>query len=195
MSDAPIGPGDEQAVRHYLQFLRNPQALVDVQRVETLRKQAAASDDVIEQLKLLSEARRCEKPDGDRFRAGFVRAAGAFAEAHGIDPEAFVEIGVDRAVLVEAGVLPAARRASPSASDAHRTRQGRVDDVVRHIIDRTGSFTLADVAAAVPGSPMTIRKAVSSLIESGAVVKLGPVQGWSGQGRAPHLYRRKGTAG
>jgi len=197
MSTEPDLPQAEAAVRRYLQFLKDPASFVDHGRLEALRAQAAATDDVIEQVKVLSEAHRCEHPDGDELRAGFVGAARAFAAANGIEPEAFVQIGVDRSVLVEAGLLatPAAKRRGDPASDAPKARQGRVDDVSKHVVSRTGSFTLADIAEAVPGSPMTIRKAVSALVESGAVLRLGPKPDWHGQGRAPIVYRRQGTAG
>lgn len=101
-------------------------------------------------------------------------------------------------MLVEAGLLdqPAAtRRPSLCRAEVQGSRQGRVDDVIKHIVGRTGQFTLADIAAAVPGSPMTIRKAVTTLLESGAIVKLGPAPHWPAPGRAPIIYRRHGTAG
>ena len=51
-------------------------------------------------------------------------------------------------------------------------------------------FRIREVMEATGASLQTVRKAVRTLLEQGAVLDLGPDQSWDGRGRTPTLYRR-----
>jgi hypothetical protein len=53
-----------------------------------------------------------------------------------------------------------------------------------------GTFVLSDIQNDISGSPMTVRKAVESLVQAGELEKLGPQENWNGRARAPIVYRR-----
>lgn len=192
----------ETAVRRYLQFLADPTALRDEERLEELRAAAERASDPIERLRAYSEIERAEQVDGSALEADFVAAAKSFADAEGISPGAFRRLGVPIDVLVRAGLLSRASggrdtraaTARPSRSTGARaTRAPSVgaDTIKAFIRDNVhGRFTLADVQGDVGGSPLTVRKAVDELVSVGEVRRLGPRQGHQGPGRAPIEYER-----
>ena len=188
------GANGDSEVRSYLVAITDPQSLIDMREVERLERAAEDTNDPIEKLKVLTSLERSRRVDISALEQAFVIAARRWAEENGIDPVAFRAFGVDERVLVKAGLssadqTPAAVRRGQPRAVPPGTRQVRVEVVRNHIKRRSGSFSLADIAAAVGGSPMTIRRAVTDLISEGKLERLGADPGHTGRGRAPIHYR------
>jgi hypothetical protein len=183
----------ETAVRNYLLFLEDPSKLVDQDEVARLEKVARSTADPLERLQAINRLQQLREGDGDSYRQAFCAHAKTWAEANDIRPASFLELGVDEGTLRAAG-FPLRSLGTPRTS-SRRTRQPsgrgqvRVEQVKEAVGRQTREFTLADVAAASGGSPMTIRKAVEELVAAGAVERLGPTPNWSQPGRAPIQFR------
>lgn len=182
----------ETAVRNYLLFLEDPAQLVDQEEVARLEAQLKTSSDPLEKLRVVSQLQRTREGDRDSYRHAFCAHAKSWAEANDIPAASFLELGVDEATLRSAGF---AVRAPAQRREARRPQQSvthgpvRVDQVKATVAQQTGEFTLADIATVAGGSPMTVRKAVESLVSSGEVERLGPSRNWSQPGRAPIVFR------
>lgn len=176
--------GASVAVRNYLLYLDDPAQLVNQAEVERVERQLSSASDPLDKLRLLTELQQLRECDGEQLRADFCRHARRWAEANGISVQSFTSLGVDEATLRQAGMM------SRSAATDSDERPGRVSvkTVKEAASRRTGSFTLADLAAETGASPMTIRKALATLIDGGAVTRIGPTPGWSQPGRAPILF-------
>lgn len=181
----------EGAVRSYLRFLEDPDQLVDPDAVKRLEDSVAAARDPVDKLKALAELEKARRPDASRYEEAFIRAAKVWADANEIAGQLFSNLGVDREVLEAAGLLPRAptssRQRRQNIKDSKSTSVGVIK---AHIRNQKGEFKLASIAAAVGGSPMTLRKAVNQLIAEGVVQRLGPDPQWRQPGRAPILFRR-----
>lgn len=189
----------ELAVRNYLTFLDDPARLVDRDRIEELERRVAASTDPIERLQLFSQIEQLLHPAEAPYRARFIENARAWADANGVTARAFLRMGVPRKVLDDAGLKispSAAKSAAPGPGPrgrAHQRRSVRADEVVDVIGGLTGPFTLQAIESASGASPMTVRKALTGLIDTGQVRRIGPDPTWSSAGRAPVLYEHTGT--
>ena len=189
MSSTTLDP--EAIVRQYLLFLEDPSRLVDDAEVRRLEGEASSATDPIERLKALAALARARNVDGSGYEQGFVRVARGWASDNSIPASTFAELGVPDAILRTAGLLATAKSSAPRP---HRSTGGRgrsvsAKEIQQHIATLThGSFTLADIASSVGGSPMTIRKAVDGLVRSGTLKRLGPTPNWAGPGRAPILF-------
>jgi hypothetical protein len=183
----------ETAVRNYLVFLDDPSKLVDQNEVARLETTAKSTTDPLERLRTVNRLTQIRDGDRDGYRQAFCAQAKAWAEANDIRPASFLELGVDEGTLRAAGFSlrgvagqgSGSRRGRPQA---HRG-QVRVEQVKEAAGQQAGVFTLADLAAASGGSPMTIRKAVDELIAAGQVERLGPTPNWAQPGRAPIQFR------
>lgn len=178
----------EDAVRTYLTYLQDPSSFRDLDEVNRLTGAAEAASDPLEKLKLLSAAQRADEVDGSAYEAGFVAHAKEWAERERVTAEAFKALGVPTDVLAAAGLVR--RRAAKPTTPGRRTRSQGVS--VAHVIEAIPSepFRIRDVMEATGASLQTVRKAVRTLLEQGAVLDLGPDQDWDGRGRTPTLYRR-----
>ncbi|MCU1366266.1 MAG: hypothetical protein JWL72_1273 [Ilumatobacteraceae bacterium] len=189
MSNATLDP--EAIVRQYLLFLEDPSRLIDEAEVRRLEGEASGATDPIERLKALAALARARSVDGSAYEQAFVRVARGWASDNAIPASTFAELGVPEATLRTAGLLTSAKS---SAARSRRSTGGRgrsvsAKEIQAHIATLThGSFTLADIASSVGGSPMTIRKAVDGLVQSGTLRRLGPTPKWAGPGRAPILF-------
>ena len=191
MSD-PSSP--ETAVRRYLAWIDDPSSAIDDDAVQQAEASLARATDPIDRLHAAAARERAKSADVDAIRHGFVSQASAYADAEGIPVEAFRSLGVDDAVLAEAGFnVPltksgkSARRRS--ASSKPRSPQVSVAQVKAVSAEMPKRFTLAQLAErAGGGSPVTIRKAVEELIEEGLAIKVGPSDNHTGPGRAPMVY-------
>jgi len=190
----PVSP--EGAVRLYLMYLENPEALRNEAEIKRLEEDAARSKDPIDRARALAALHRARDVDGATFRADFVKHAKTWADDNDIPAAVLSEMGVPHADLVEAGLLapkaPPVRitrlpRVGPPKT---RAKQVRLETIVHYVRGLTGTFVLSDIQKDVGGSPMTVRKAVEELVRSGEVERLGPQEHWSGKGRAPNVYRR-----
>jgi hypothetical protein len=184
-------PDADTAVRNYLQYLEDPSKLVDPAEVARLRAATQSATDPLDRLRAVEALRQLEEGDAAGYREAFCAHAKAWAEANGIRPSSFRELGVDEATLRAAGF--SVRGGARPRTTRRPARSGRTQVRVEHVKDaagrQTGTFTLADLAAASGASPMTIRKAVEEMIADGAVERLGPTPDWSQPGRAPIQYR------
>jgi hypothetical protein len=186
----------ENAVRQYLTYLDDPSKLVDHEELARLEQQARSATDMLERVKALSQLGRARKTDGEGYKLGFLIHAKDWAIANDVTAEAFGQLGVSDDVLRAAGLLPgrgARSNGEPKGprEPRHTPRAGSVksEDIRAHVVGRTDAFTLVHVMQAVGGSPMTVRKVVSELVESGEVRNTGADGSWPGPGRAPNVYR------
>lgn len=191
----------ETAIRTYLLWLEDPATLVDHDRIAALTMTLDGERDPIEKLRLLAELDRVGETDAERLRSAFVRHAKSWADANRVGMKAFRQLGVSDIALAEAGFdlgfgtkrtkgkLPLVRS---KATQATRTDGGANAMKLReHVRQRTGTFTLTDVLAAVGlGSVATARNVVEGLVANGEVERLGPVKNHHKKGRAPMEYRR-----
>lgn len=182
----------EGAVRLYLIYLDDPAKLVDQATVKKAEAAVERAKDPLERLHALADLEHARQADGDQVRQDFVTYAKAYADEQSLPVGAFREMGVPTDVLAEAGfsVVAAGRRgrtmAGPSRSRAPRVPLEQIKATLSRLPKR---FTLADLGqAAGGGSTATLRKAVDELIAEGKVAKIGPMEDYSGRGRAPTVY-------
>jgi hypothetical protein len=179
---------DDRAVREYLQFVEDPQQLIDAKQVEELESRMAAATDPLDRLIAIAEYERARHPVEDDYRAAFVEHARNWADAHQVTASAFSQLGVSRDVLEAAGLIDSDSAASPPRG---AKRSVGVEDLVATARRMRGTFRSSDVVdSAGGGSPMTVRKALTQLIDAGELTRLGPDPDWSSKGRAPILYER-----
>lgn len=192
----------ETAVRSYLLFLQSPEQLVDPAEIERCQQAVADAKDPIEKLKALSSLERARSVDGKSLEAGFVQHAREWADIEGVTISAFQSMGVSGDVLSSAGFDTGAPRGRAAAGSrrsrsggAPRTRAKAVNaETIRdHVLNISGTFTLAQLMEQAGGSPATVKKAIQELIEAGRVENLGADPGHSGKGRAPYRYQTIGA--
>ena len=182
----------EISVRSYLAALRDPNSLIDQDEIAKLERWSEAAIDPIDKLKALSRLERARVADISTLERAFVRDARSWAKREGIEVEAFRALGVPDAILSEAGLTarpksPYSRRNSGEADG--KTRSIRAHTIQQQIMKFLVPFSLSDVASVAGGSPMTVRKAVDELLQSGRVRRMGPDPEHKGRGRAPILYQ------
>lgn len=182
----------EDAVRDYLRYRSDPDSV----RPDTTDIDAAidAATDPVERVKLRSERARLQDV-GATLEAEFIARVPEWAEAHGIDAEALLEEGVERRVLVEAGLLTGTSRRRSSGGGTKRTGSGSGKRVSRDEIERYlrglragTTFTTATVANDAGGSTGTIRRVLDALLEDGTITEAG--KDHSGPGRPRTMYER-----
>ncbi len=185
----------EGAVRSYLQYLDDPSTLIDQSALSKAEAAVAKASDPIARLRALADLEHARQADGDQLRADFVANARAYADEQKIPASAFKEMGVPADVLAEAGLgstgAGSRRKPGRTATGAPRTRAARVplEQIKRAIGRLPKRFTLTQLREkAGGGSPATLRKAVDELISEGKVTKIGPMEDYSGRGRAPTVY-------
>jgi hypothetical protein len=185
----------ETAVRSYLVALDDPTKLIDEAKIAALQKAVDTATDPIDKLKALAELERARSVNIATYQLAFIQHAKQWAADNNVPGSTFATYGVDDDTLRAAGLLGRSPKAptAPRGSSNGGTRSGSVssDNIKAHIADRTGPFTLADLAASVGGSPMTLRKAVTEMVSDGDVRKLGADPQHSGRGRAPIVYERR----
>jgi hypothetical protein len=188
----------EVAVRRYLQSRRDPSTLIDSVEIDRLQQQIDTSGDPIEQLRLMSQLERAKQVDLSHIEHDFIRCAKQWAEANDVSVSAFRTLGVPEATLRAAGLVAGGRKPGrPKAERPARAPRssGRssgnvsIEQVRAHVATLGERFTLNDVVAGVGASSMTVRKAVTDMVDAGQVRKLGPAQDHAGRGRAPIQYQ------
>ena len=186
----------EDAVRRYLEWLEDPDSLIDDEAVARAEAAVADARDPLTRLHALADAEHARQADADAVIKDFITHARAYAEAQSIPIAAFRAVGVSDDVLRQAGFgvvgrVPAGRSSKGArAAGAPRAKQVSVDELKAAALGLPKRFTLTDLAAAAGGgSPATVRRAVDELISAGKVDKLGPKPDHQGPGRAPTLYQ------
>jgi hypothetical protein len=192
----------EVAVRRYLQSRRDPSTLIDSVEIDRLQQQIDTSGDPIEQLRLMSQLERAKQVDLSHIEHDFIRCAKQWAEANDVSVSAFRTLGVPEATLRAAGLISGSGR-KPGRPKADRSARaprssGRssgnvsIEQVKAHVGSLSERFTLNDVVDGVKASSMTVRKAVTEMVDAGQVRRLGPAQDHAGRGRAPIEYQLVG---
>ena len=192
----------EVAVRRYLQSRRDPSTLIDSVEIDRLQQQIDTSGDPIEQLRLMSQLERAKQVDLSHIEHDFIRCAKQWAEANDVSVSAFRTLGVPEATLRAAGLIAGSGR-KPGRPKADRSARaprssGRssgnvsIEQVKAHVGSLSKRFTLNDVVDGVKASSMTVRKAVTEMVDAGQVRRLGPAQDHAGRGRAPIEYQLVG---
>jgi hypothetical protein len=181
-----------EAVRRYLQFLENPEAMRDEAAIAAARDKVAAATDPLDKLDALAALERLQRIDGETFRLGFARHAKAYAEERAIPVSAFEAMGVPRADLAAAGLVAGGRSAAaPAPRRGSRARRVSVDEVITVARGLGDAFSIAALAQAAATTTQTATKAVRSMEDQGIAVAVGEDREHSGPGRAPMLYRIK----
>lgn len=194
MTDLMVDP--EAAVRSYLVALDDPSKLVDESRIAELDAAVRSATDPIAKLKAMAELERARSVNVATYQLAFIQHAKQWATEHNIPGSTFQTFGVDDDTLRAAGLLSRAPKGSGGPQRKSRPQSGprsnsvSADQIKAHIATRTGTFTLSDLAAAVGGSPMTLRKAVGELVTNGTIRKLGADPTHNGRGRSPIIYQR-----
>ena len=185
----------EGAVRLYLLYLDDPSKLRDETEIQKKTQVVLDAVDPIDKLKAIADLERVAQVDEAPLREGFIANAKEWAATNQIPVTAFRELDVPDDVLRAAGFdVPAGavgrRRATASSEPRQRAKSVPVDEIKAFVLAQSGTFVLSDVQTGAGGSPATVRKAVEELVESGQVERLGPLDGYSGRGRAPIQYNR-----
>lgn len=178
----------DDAVRTYLRWRLDPDSVTP--DTSDLDARIEAEDDPLERVKLRSERARLSDP-GPAVEAGFVTHVRAWAQAHDVTAEALLEEGVERRLLVDAGMLGGTPRVARTTSrSAPRSARIRRDDIAAHIrgLRQGTTFTTATISNDAGGSPATVRKVLDELLQEGAIAEDG--KDHSGPGRPRTLYRR-----
>jgi hypothetical protein len=186
------------AVERYLEFLANPESARDAVAIAQAEADVSSASDVIARLKALSALERASKVDGSDLRAAFIKHARMWATVNRVTVSAFQTLGVPAVVLAESGfdlghgsINDAKRKnkTAPNSSGIRKTNVG-VAAIKEWATSQTASFSLADVMTGAGGSLMTVRKAITELVEGGALRSLGQVAAPGVRGRAPERFER-----
>lgn len=192
VSTMPSPEVAETAVREYLLFLEDPSTLIDQGRVEELRRTVDEATDPLDRLRALARLEAAQRPPEAGYRDAFIAHAVTWATENDVPGTTFLALGVERQVLEEAGLLrpEVGHHRVRRRRNTTRPRSTSVKEIQEAAMRRQGEFTLRQLADQVGGSPMTLRKALNELVDTGEVARLGPAAGWTGPGRAPIVYRQ-----
>ena len=180
----------DQAVRDYLVSLRDPAALRDDSKIQSLQERLDSSDDQLERLQLRQQIIDAEQPSLGTYEDDFVTHAKAWAEKTGVSDKAFVAEGVPAAVLRKAGFRNVGRGRGRASARPTGARKRVSADQVRDSIPSKGVFTIKDVQDASGASAAVVRRVVSEEVVAGNAKEIGPDPNHGGPGRAPTLYQR-----
>lgn len=178
----------EHAVRNYLVALKDPAALRDDEKIATLERQLADSNDELERLRLRQQIMDSQSPSLDAYEGAFVEHAKAWADQHGISGKAFAAEGVPSAVLRRAG-FSVGRGRGAAGTRGRRSRTRVSSEEVRAALPK-GTFTIKQVQEKTGASPAVVRKVIQAEESAGQIKKVGTDPDHRGPGRAPTLYRR-----
>lgn len=182
------------AVQRYLNWIADPESVVDKDAVENARRAFLTETDQLSRLHAAAALETALKADEDQILEDFVTNARAYAEEEDIPVEAFQALKVPDEVLTRAGFSVARSKRGQSRSRRGRRSQrpsvsvGTIKEAVGAVGKR---FTLAELAEAAGGGAQgTLKKAVDELVAEGKVTRVGPDPDHAGRGRAPILYEK-----
>ena len=170
-----------EKVRAYLAWIADPESVRDEDELARLRDDLASEGDPLLRLEIAAAIVRAENPDIDKLRADFVGVLKDYAAEKNYTAEVFLELGVPRDDLREAGLVLPRRAAEPTPK-----KRLTVDDVAR--LAPRKPFSIRQLHDHTGASKMTVRKAVKKMLDDGAIASVGPDPAFSGPGRAPMLY-------
>lgn len=169
----------DQAVSDYLTYIKDPDTLRDDEEIENLQTQLEDTTDVLDALVLRSRLEHLENLPEESFREPFIEHAASYAEEHGISAKGFESMGVDRSVLREAGLVTATYVTVP-------------DVTARLLASGLLEFTQPQVIGLTGAAPGTVRKALTSMVDSGQLLKTEESSPSAGRGSKAKLYRLLG---
>lgn len=179
----------DEAVRRYLEALRDPSLLVDQEAIDETRSRLEEETDPLKRVQLQQRLIDVQTPSADRFENDFVTHAQAWAQDHEVGVKAFQEEGVPTEVLRRAGFQVTGGRRSRRTGTG--TRRRRVSsEAVRSAIPASGTFTAKSLQETSGASAGIVRKIITEEQESGNLEGRGTDPDHSGPGRAPVLYAR-----
>lgn len=185
-----MAKNDDEAIRRYLNFLKDPATLRDDDQIARLEAELDRATDPVEHLKALGSLEQAKDVDGSAARDDFIAVARGWANEHGVTVDHFRSMGVPSADLSAAGFSVRGRRAGRRAAPAKRARRVPVEDIKAKLGSLRSPFTVRDLETASGGTNATVRKALGELVDEGKVTNIGPDPSWSGRGRSPILYER-----
>lgn len=179
----------ERAVRDYLTLTRDPDQLIDRDKVNALNRKIQTTDDPIERLSLRAELETVEQVDRTAVADRFVAHVKDWANERGITAQALIAEGADEGLLRRAGIiLPTDRRRRRTTRSGGQSRVSA--STVAAAIPAMGTFTIPQLVARTGGSHGTVRKVIADEVDAGRVKQVGTDLTHSGPGRAPSLYER-----
>lgn len=150
----------EEAVRNYLAFLNDPESLRDNDAIHKLEGQLQSTDDQIEQLRLHEQISVLRDLPEASFIGPFIEHAKKWAEKEGLSAASFLDMGVERRVLRDAGF-------EMKGSATRRT----IEDVRSWIEEKSlTEFTKPVLMNGTQASPATINRAVQAMLEDGSII-------------------------
>jgi hypothetical protein len=180
----------ERAVRDYLTLVRDPDQLIDRDKVNALHRKIEAANDPIERLTLRAELETVEQVDRTAIADRFVAHIKDWANERGITAEALIAEGADERLLRRAGIVLSTDRRQRRTT-RKTDRPSRVSaDIIAAAIPAMGTFTIPQLVARTGGSHGTVRKVIADEVNAGRVKQIGTDSAHSGPGRAPILYER-----
>lgn len=185
----------EQAVRHYLSYLADPEGMRDATAIADAEEDLAAATDPIEKLKAMAALRKAHEVDSTAFELGFTRHAKDWADAEGITVEDFLALGVSPEILAAAGFANAGRARPTSVRNASTPRSGSKarlsyeNDVVPAVAALQGEWKLSDLADVLQRDVQSTRNALRRLLDDKKVEEAGLDTSSRRPGRTPKLYR------
>lgn len=178
----------------YLTYLENPDSLTDHEEVARLESEVASTTDPLGKLKAIAALDKARHTDPSGLRQAFVGEAYAWAMANGVPAGAFRQMGVSEADLRDAGFDvggkgKAKTKGKARAINGTRARAVPTAEIESWILGSRGeAFTINEAVAGTGSSPMTVKKTLGEMIDSGKVQALGQAQNWTGRGRVPNVY-------
>lgn len=173
----------EEAVRRYLEYLRDPSSIVDHDMVKSLAARLDEATDVVERIMLRQQLEQARAGDEAAVREAFVAHAKAWADVQGIAGSAFRAEGVPDHVLAEAGLV---RRGAAEPRPPRRPAA----DAVREALPRRKdeAVTVSALAAHTGASVDTVRSVIKQEIAAGRLKVAGADPHHCRPGRPPTLY-------
>lgn len=168
----------ETAVRNYLTYLDNPDALRDEAEVSRLEKAVTDAIDLVDQLMARAALRKAMALDPGTYELAFIEQAKVWADDHDVPAESFVDMGVREDVLEAAGFYGKATKRTrgprkASAPSVPRRASVKADALEAGILALDGQFSVRDVTEKVGGSTITVTKVVKELEDQGKIKSAG----------------------
>lgn len=206
----------EHAVKTYLDFLENPEA-VDRGSIAELENQFSVAGSPIVKLRVLAEIDRVRRAGRAALEDGFIRDASAWAAENRIPPSAFLALGVDQELLAKAGFElpptqpprhPGANKSSSKSSKETANRSAILSNQVERkpraksvtsetvetlILATTEPFSVRDIVDISQATNATVSRVVGWLVAAQRVEKIGLLSPQGSRGIAPSGYRVKNT--
>jgi hypothetical protein len=207
---------EERAVQTYLAFLENPEA-VDRMLIEQLENQFTVADSPIAKLRLLAEIDHARTSERLALEEGFVRHASVWAAENKIPPSAFLALGVDQEILLQAGFEPASgplpgwlagatgssKRSKTSDKQSGRfptrdSRKPRAKSVTSQAVEElvlatTEPFSVRDIVELSLATHATVSRVVGCLVAAQKVEKVGVLTPQGSRGASPLGYQVRQT--